>query len=421
MSSSSDTDLHFESDSDNKNISIMDDFKEKNNFIIKKNNNNLSNNDGLNIKPMLKNDNSQQSIRRPVLRNKNIPMEDIDLLVNSKKINTSNDNREDMSDFSDTSDKDINNIDANISNTNQYYSDSDDDDDVMMENNKSHNEEIKFDDNDDNYRSNETKDELDDEDEEEEEEEELSYEQIQKMKADIIYKLNRLDKLGYTPSRRYSMASNLEDLKFEYNTLKRQRSIEKSVKFSRKLLMAFVSGTEFLNHKFDYFNLKLDRWSEHTMENMGDYDEVFEELHDKHQDTFEMAPELRLLLMVGGSGFMYHLQQSLFQSATPEISDILRQNPDIMKSVTQAAAGNMASNIAREENDPAAEPILNMMMGNKGRRTMDEPSGVDDILEELGKNTKKSGHSFDDEISTKNIEFSSKKKKKHKRGIQLDI
>ena len=28
----------------------------------------------------------------------------------------------------------------------------------------------------------------------------------------------------------------------------------------------------------DYFDLKLDRWSEHTMENIGDYDEVFEEL-----------------------------------------------------------------------------------------------------------------------------------------------
>jgi hypothetical protein len=214
------------------------------------------------------------------------------------------------------------------------------------------------------------------------------------------------------------MASNLEDLKFEYNTLKRQRSIEKSVKFSRKLLMAFISGSEFLNSKFDYFNLKLDKWSEHTMENIGDYDEVFEELHDKHEDSFEMAPELRLLLMVGGSGFMYHMQQSLFQSATPEISDILRQNPDIMRSVSQAAAGNMAQSIAREENDPDAEPMLNMMMGNKPRR-MDEPSGVDDILEELGKNTRKSGLS--DDIPTRNIEFNSKKKKRIKKGIQLDI
>ena len=273
------------------------------------------------------------------------------------------------------------------------------------------------DDDDDDNNDNASYNKVDD-GEEDDEEEEMTYEQIQKMKADIIYKLNRLDKLGYKSSRRYSMASNLEDLKFEYNTLKRQRGIEKSVKFSRKLLMAVVSGTEFLNSKFDYFNLKLDKWSEHTMENIGDYDEVFEELHDKHQDTFEMAPELRLVMMVGGSGFMYHMQQSLFQSATPEISDILRQNPDIMRSVSQAAAGNIAQTIAREENDPDAEPTLNMMMGNN-RRKMEEPSGVDEILEELGKNTKKVD--FDNEIPTRNIQFNSKKKKKQKRGIQLDI
>jgi hypothetical protein len=78
----------------------------------------------------------------------------------------------------------------------------------------------------------------------------------------------------------------------------------------------------------------------------------------------------------------------------------------------------MAQNIAREENDPSAEPMLNMMMGNRGKR-MQEPTGVDDILEELGKNTKRV--ELDDDIPTRNIEFGSKKKKKPKRGIQLDI
>ena len=51
---------------------------------------------------------------------------------------------------------------------------------------------------------------------------------------------------------------------------------------------------------------------------------------------------------------MFHMTQSLFKSASPEIGDILRQNPDIMRSVSQAAANNMAGNIAREEGDPSA-------------------------------------------------------------------
>ena len=419
MSSDSDNDLHFENDTDNINISLNDNIKEQNNFILRRDDN-LKNNEDINIKPILKKMDNK-SYEKPSLSSKSVPLDNIDLLVNSKRVSNSDKNIDKLNSDKSNSDSERDN----------YDNDSDSEDDIMKSNdnenifntnnNYSSQNYISEDDDDDNSIKKE-EDNYHDEEEEEEEEEELSYEQIQKIKADIIYKLNRLEKIGYKASRRYSMASNLEDLKFEYNTLKRQRGIEKSVKFSRKMLMACVSGVEFLNNKFDYFNLKLDHWSEHTMENINDYDEVFEELHDKHQESFEMAPELRLLMMVGGSGFMYHLQQSLFQSATPEISDILRQNPDIMRSVTQAAAGNMAKNIAKEENDPESEPILNMMMGgngNRSRRQMDEPSGVDDILEELGKNTSKNRH--DDEISTKNIEFSSKKSKKPRRGIQLDI
>ena len=414
--------LNFESDDDSKNISFSDKSSNGNKFNITEDDNivdlkSISHN---NIKPMLnRNRANSPSHRKPSLTGGNIS--DLDLLVNTKKVNSNSDNESVVSDNDNIPDI----TDYNKDNDDEFESESDDEitkptsgeaDENESYNLSAHNE--MSDDDIDQDGETTSYNEVDaDEEESEEDEEEMTYEQIQKMKADIIYKLNRLDKLGYKPSRRYSMASNLEDLKFEYSTLKRQRGIEKSVKFSRKLLMAFVSGVEFLNHKFDYFNLKLDRWSENTMENIGDYDEVFEELHDKHQDTFEMAPELRLMMMVGGSGFMYHLQQSLFQSATPEISDILRQNPDIMKSVTNAAAGNMASNIAREENDPESAHTLNMMMGGNGTG-MSEPSGVDDILEELGKNTKKQ---VSDEIPTRKIEFGSKKNKKPKRGIQLDI
>ena len=416
---SSENELNFESDDDTKNLSFTDSSRNTGNKFNLRQQNNINTQEHINIKPMLGRDSSNSPIsRKPVLSNGNVS--DLDLLINTKKVNNMSDN-ESVGSAGNSSHQPPQ---FNMNDDDEFESDSEDE--ITKPSSGEHHSSGDLSDggtDEDDDMGTSANNDADESESESDDEEELSYEQIQKMKADIIYKLNRLDKLGYKPSRRYSMASNLEDLKFEYSTLKRQRSIEKSVKFSRKLLMAGVSGIEFLNHKFDYFNLKLDRWSENTMENIGDYDEVFEELHDKHQDTFEMAPELRLVMMVGGSGFMYHLQQSLFQSATPEISDILRQNPDIMKSVTQAAAGNMATNIAHEENDPSAAPILNMMMGGNQRggisRTSDMsgPSGVDDILEELGKNTRKESNV----ISTKNIEFGSKKKKTLKRGIQLDI
>ena len=44
-----------------------------------------------------------------------------------------------------------------------------------------------------------------------------------------------------------------------------------------------------------------------------------------------MAPELRLLLTLGGSAFMFHLTNTMFKSSLPGMDDVMRQNPDLMK------------------------------------------------------------------------------------------
>ena len=39
-------------------------------------------------------------------------------------------------------------------------------------------------------------------------------------------------------------------------------------------------------------------------ENVEDFDEIFEELFDKYKDKGKMAPEMRLMVALAGSGFM---------------------------------------------------------------------------------------------------------------------
>ena len=69
----------------------------------------------------------------------------------------------------------------------------------------------------------------------------------------------------------------------------------------------------------------------------GDYDDVFEELHEKYKGKAQMAPELKLLLMLGGSGFMFHLTNTMFKSSLPGMGDILKQNPDLMNQFAKAS------------------------------------------------------------------------------------
>jgi hypothetical protein len=191
------------------------------------------------------------------------------------------------------------------------------------------------------------------------------------------------------------MSSNLEDIKFEYERIKKQRDVDKSIKFQRKILMAITSGIEFVNNKFDPLNVKLDGWSESIYENLHEYDDVFEELHEKYKSKMKVAPEIKLLMMVGGSAFMFHLTNTLFKSKMPGLDQILQQNPELAQNVKQAAMNTMRQNEANSGNQ---DPLFGMMMNsaqnmmgpkpptnsapstNNQRGQLRGPTGVDDIL-----------------------------------------
>ena len=99
-----------------------------------------------------------------------------------------------------------------------------------------------------------------------------------------------------------------------------------------------------LNNRFDPFDIKLDGWSEQINENINDYDDIFSELYEKYKSKASIAPELKLLFQLGGSAMMVHMTNTMFKSAMPNMDDILRQNPDLMRSFQNAALNTMGNN-----------------------------------------------------------------------------
>ena len=49
-----------------------------------------------------------------------------------------------------------------------------------------------------------------------------------------------------------------------------------------------------------------------------------------------MAPELKLMLMLGGSGFMFHLTNTMFKTSLPGMGEVFKQNPDLMNQFAKA-------------------------------------------------------------------------------------
>lgn len=164
-------------------------------------------------------------------------------------------------------------------------------------------------------------------------------------KKEILYQMDRLESKGFRLPRKFSMQSELEEMRAEYHRVLREKEVDASIRFQRKMLMAFVTGIEFLNTRFNPFDIKLDGWSEQVNENVNDYDDIFEELHDKYKSTgSKMAPELRLLMSLSGSGFMFHLTNSMFkQQPLPGVEQVLRSNPELMKQFQQAASQQAAN------------------------------------------------------------------------------
>jgi hypothetical protein len=169
----------------------------------------------------------------------------------------------------------------------------------------------------------------------------LSPEETLLEKFKVLRKLEDIERKGAKLTKKYSMDSPLAEMQGEYEMIIAEKERSNSCKFQGKMLMAAITGLEFLNNKFDPFDVKLDGWAEQVNENIDDYDEIFAELHEKYKSKAKMAPELKLLFQLGGSAIMVHMTNTMFKSSLPGMDDIMRQNPDLMQQFTSAAVNSM--------------------------------------------------------------------------------
>jgi hypothetical protein len=304
----------------------------------------------------------------------------------------------------------------------------------------------------------------------------MTKEDMVRKKFELLRKLESLEKRGVKLTKRYTMESSLLEMEGEYEMIVNEKKKTTSIKFQGKMLMACITGLEFLNNKIDPFDLKLDGWSDQINENLDDYDDIFGELHEKYKSKGQWSPEIKLMFQLGGGAIMLHMTNSMFQSSMPGIDDIMRQNPDLMRNFTQAAASSMSStnpgfsgfmnNIMTEENDRGVpdsgvpdldginiqetytnsneqqveksfqRPSTDEINRTKQRNEMSGPSDISEILSNIKKTTQSTGNTVDDNESTISISElkeiqgslsrnsmakSSKKKSSKNNVIQLDV
>jgi hypothetical protein len=259
------------------------------------------------------------------------------------------------------------------------------------------------------------------------------YKSIDDEKADLLNKITRLEKKGIRSIERLNMHSSIHDIRGEVKRMSYSIEVDQSVKMQRRMLIACVTGIEFLNKRYNPLDIHLDGWSESVMDGVDDYDDVFEELYIKYRGKAKMAPELKLMMMLGGSATMFHLTHSMFKSAMPQMNDVIKQNPDLIKNMMSAVANTAKTAQARNVDPRPPPPIarrevqgpsmdLSSLMSNFMNPQSTTTRDVEEIRPPAGPS---SDGNIEDDISdivsvngesVKDVEVSAPKKKRGKKG-----
>jgi hypothetical protein len=217
-----------------------------------------------------------------------------------------------------------------------------------------------------------------------------SEQDINNEKTELLYQFERMEKKGMRVPRQFTMESSLNEMKSEFERIKKDKEVDASVAFQRKMLLAFSTGVEFMNTRFDPFDVKLEGWSENIHESIDDYDDVFEELHTKYKSKSNVSPEIKLLMMMGGSAFMFHLTNTMFKSSLPQVGEVLKQNPNLMKQFAAATANTMANSgndqtgMSSMFSNMFSEPQQQQPQHSRNNESrMNGPTNIDNIMRNL--------------------------------------
>jgi hypothetical protein len=196
----------------------------------------------------------------------------------------------------------------------------------------------------------------------------VSDDAMMREKYEILRKFERLSKLGVPMRKRFTMDSSMEEMKMELEFIKREKSMDATIKQFSEWFVTGMSGLEYGSKNIQMmkaFGLQLDGLSEAAQMNVADLEDDFEELYDLYGENLKMHPMVRIPLRTCMMIYMVHLTNQMARKAPiPNIDDIMRQNPDIARSLAAAAMQNqtqqMRAQPAQAQQAPS-NPLAGLM------------------------------------------------------------
>jgi hypothetical protein len=175
----------------------------------------------------------------------------------------------------------------------------------------------------------------------------MSEDAVLKEKYEILRKFERLSKLGVPMRKRFTIDSPLEEMKMELEFIKREKSMDATIKQFSEWFVTGMSALEWGSKNVGMlraFGLQLDGLSESAQMNVVDLEDDFEELYELYGENMKMHPLVRIPMRTCMMVYMVHLTNQMTRKAPiPNIDEIMRQNPDIARQLASAAMQNQTT------------------------------------------------------------------------------
>ena len=169
----------------------------------------------------------------------------------------------------------------------------------------------------------------------------MNEESLMKEKYEMLRKFERLQKLGVPMRKRFTLDSQLDEMKLELDFMRREKAADQTIKQFCDWYITAMSAMEWGSTNIGMmkaFGLNLSGLSESAQMNVGDMEEDFEELYDLYGDKLKMHPLVRIPIRTCMMVYMVHLTNQMARKAPiPNIDEVLRTNPDIARQLATAA------------------------------------------------------------------------------------
>jgi len=130
-------------------------------------------------------------------------------------------------------------------------------------------------------------------------------------KIELLARISGLSKNGFQPTKKFALADDLDEIRYECYKLQRESNLKKSTKLMQKVMVSVTAFVEMANSKFDPFSLQLDGFSKAILMSINEYDDIFEQLHHKYSGRSKLPVELQLLFGFGSAAIFHHASNAL--------------------------------------------------------------------------------------------------------------